>query len=183
MVTLRCNISANGKWLMAQSEFPSTATTFFQARIWEIATHQEIITDTEFVIFGPDGNKAALHSSANILISQLPPTKEVIQLPHPPSRQSVAFSPDGKLLASGSWNPRYEDGDVYIWDVTTGKQLAYIPLETYQEKFSPDHQWLAGFTAKGFRVWDTMTGREIISTHGTDMGFSPDGPWLAISYW
>ena len=34
---------------------------------------------------------------------------------------SVAFAPDGKTLATGSW-----DQTVKVWDITTGKELATL---------------------------------------------------------
>jgi hypothetical protein len=40
-------------------------------------------------------------------------------LPHVPSVQAVAFSPDSKLVAAGNLM-----GEVRVWDVTTGKQVA-----------------------------------------------------------
>ena len=54
---------------------------------------------------------------------------------------SVCFSPDGKQLASGSW-----DETVRLWDVETGacvKTLEGHDEGVFSVCFSPDGRWLA----------------------------------------
>jgi len=72
---------------------------------------------------------------------------------------SVAFSPDGKTLASGSGE------DIQLWDVATGKEQA-----TLQEghngyvrsvAYSPDGKTLAsGSDDMTIKLWDVATGKE-----------------------
>ena len=67
---------------------------------------------------------------------------------------SVAFSPDGKTLASGS-----DDNDIILWDVARRQPLGE-PLKGHQRDvtsvaFSPDGQTLAsGSQDKTVRLWD-----------------------------
>src|SRR5438876_963050 len=59
----------------------------------------------------------------------------------------LAFSPDGKTLAStGTVNlPPQRDGSVRVWDVTAGTQLATVATAgTNALTFSPDGTLLAG---------------------------------------
>ena len=74
---------------------------------------------------------------------------------------SVAFSPDGKTLASGEFN-----GPVQLWDVATHRQIGR-PLtghtsEVNSVAFSPDGTTLASAGGDGtVRLWDVATHRQI----------------------
>ncbi len=66
---------------------------------------------------------------------------------------SVAISPDGKTLASGS-----EDNTIRLWDITTGEQLTTITGHTAPVKcvnFSPDGTKVASSTDDGaVFIWE-----------------------------
>ena len=60
---------------------------------------------------------------------------------HQKDIDTLAFSPDGKLLASGG-----ADRTVHFWDPTTGKQRGITAVQSgavHQVAFSPDGKWLA----------------------------------------
>jgi WD40 repeat protein len=100
---------------------------------------------------------------------------------------SVAFSPDGKILASAS-----RDGTVRLWNVATHSQIGK-PLTGHtggvtSVAFSPDGKTLAtgtGYRDRTVRLWDVATHRRIgnpIAGHaGTvfSVAFSPDGKTVA----
>jgi WD40 repeat protein len=94
----------------------------------------------------------------------------------------VAFAPDGKTLATGSW-----DRSVKLWDVATGSEQK--TLEGYQDRlyavaFSPDGQKLvAAGLAREAPIWDVATGQVIRTlSHGgfavRTAAFTRDGNWL-----
>jgi hypothetical protein len=100
--------------------------------------------------------------------------------------QKVAFSPNGKILATGILDE--PKGVVTLWDVGTGKALRNMKCSTSSVSdlaFSPDGKWLvsvgAGKTLPSLtpaQVWDTETGRLICLL---DTGPSDDLRKLAIS--
>jgi WD40 repeat protein len=68
--------------------------------------------------------------------------------------QAVAFSPDGKRLASAD-----EGGGVKVWDAQTGQEL--LTLEGHAQQsgngmaFSPNGHWLASGGEDGtVKIWD-----------------------------
>jgi WD40 repeat protein len=102
--------------------------------------------------------------------------------------ESLAFSPDGKILA-------IEDGHakrIGLWDTASGKQLRAVECMWTGERssaFSPDGRLLATAQfgrASGVRLWDVASSKEVrrFDLPGTApicVAFSPDGKTLAVS--
>ena len=105
--------------------------------------------------------------------------------PHP-AMHNVALSPDGKRLATGTWQGK----DIKIWEIASGQLLATLPAgenafvlwpsanaiisvqmtQAAQWLEEPNGQWRRG------RVWQPDPGQ----TFFDHASLSPDGRWLAL---
>ena len=100
---------------------------------------------------------------------------------------SLAFSPDGQTLASGT-----SDGTVQLWSTQNGRKLRVIselPATPLALSFSSDGRLLTGLLYKsGIAVWDVETGKQVSTLRGSSaqassgvLGFSQDDKLLLFA--
>ncbi|BAY87931.1 WD-40 repeat protein (plasmid) [Calothrix parasitica NIES-267] len=96
---------------------------------------------------------------------------------------SIAFSPDGKLLATGDSN-----GVLSLWEVVSGREILTCSGHTNRVRsvaFSSDGVTLASCSEdQTVRLWDINSGKSIYILEGhigkvRSVAFSPDGATLA----
>ncbi|MBN2391407.1 MAG: WD40 repeat domain-containing protein [Anaerolineae bacterium] len=149
--------------------------------MWEIATGNKVMHEQmsiegwpKILTFSPDGRKFAAAGCGQVSyregcisgfvqvwdLETFPPRK-VQMMKLDTQVLSVAFSPDGRWIASGS-----TDGMAWVWDVESGREVSrMIPKVegAYQAvnavAFSPDGQWVVSGSWNGVaRVWEAATG-------------------------
>lgn len=188
--------SPDGKTLASGSEDGSI-------RLWDVETGQQVgkalngHTDyVASVAFSPDGKTLAswgrdqtirlwdVSTMLNTGVASGQQLGEALS-GHTDFIESVAFSPVGKILASGS-----VDGSILLWDVETGQQVAEAlkghTKAVYSLAFSPDGKTLASWGGdQTIRLWDMETGQQVekaLKGHTNvvySLAFSPDGKTLA----
>jgi Tol biopolymer transport system component len=95
---------------------------------------------------------------------------------------TLAVSPDGKTVASGSW-----DKTIRLWDISTGKEIR--SLQGHHDRvnalaFSPEGKVLASASFdETVRLWDSATGKQVRTLQGhrhwvLSLAYSPDGKML-----
>jgi WD40 repeat protein len=161
----------------------------------DIAVSRQLIRESED-LGSVNPETARLKSLAAWRIHPSPDTRQAMlaaaSLPglavltgHTDEVYSVAFSADGKTLASGS-----NDHSVRLWDVASHRQIG-SPLtghtgQVHSVVFSPDGKTLAtGSWDHSLRLWDVASHRQLglpLTGHTNwvySVAFSPDGKTLA----
>jgi WD40 repeat protein/tetratricopeptide (TPR) repeat protein len=166
-------------------------------KLWDVAKHRQVAALEHpgygtfyWATFSADGGTFATANKAkhSIRVWKLAGSGEKLGLAgHNGGVSDVAFSPDGKVLASTS-----KDRLVKLWDVATGGLLrALPPFESSVSTidFSPDGRLLAtgqfGPATQPVQVWDLATLQGFVppddqlGQRAYGVAFSPDGKILA----
>ncbi|MCI0553114.1 MAG: WD40 repeat domain-containing protein [Anaerolineae bacterium] len=146
------------------------------ARVWEAATGKEISRMTHddrvnLVAFSPDGkyvvsggcDKRDTNSDcaqATTRVWEAATGKEISRMTHDDRVYSIAFSPDGKYVVSGSY-----DTTARVWEAATGKEISRMTHDNWLTSvaFSPDGKYVvSGSIDNTALVWEASTGKEIV---------------------
>jgi WD40 repeat protein/serine/threonine protein kinase len=162
----------------------------FRVTLYEAASSREMGTfqgpkgGVNDLAFHRDGRHLAVAGSGVVEIWDVVARTKVRELRgHSRWIYGVAYSPDGKWLATGGW-----DRTIKLRDATTGEErLTIFGHEGFvlDLAFSPDSRALATTSEdRSVRLWEVPTGRQIGVFHGHSdfvqaVAFSPDGRELA----
>ncbi|MFI6040350.1 caspase family protein [Nocardia sp. NPDC051321] len=182
----KVTFSAKGDLLAASSDGPGAGTT----HVWRLPQVQHL---NEYAghnpVFSPDGSHLALAREGAAQLINLN-TADAIDLPGHAGNVQLAFSHDGKVLATAATSTvtAEYDNPVHLWEVPTGKLLGDLTGHTngiQSLAFSSDDQTLVTGAAGGsVRVWDMASrSTRYTLTAGDQVMLNPQGNVLAISGW
>jgi len=193
---IRLRFFPNGRYLVSSSEagillwdidagvsknfLPDTYTQFGESMSLAVSPD-----NSTFAAAVPDINAVILYDISPVDNFQELSGEVVHELSgHAEQVLSLAFSPSGDSLASGS-----ADDNILIWDVASGqirRRLFGHTGDVTSLAFSPDGSWLVSGSVDGTVIlWDVATGKQIgedFELHRSDVlqvAFSPDGKRMA----
>lgn len=197
------SISSNG--ILAASAAGANIT------VWDIESGQILTNKTQFIrndnndlrsisalVFSADGSMIASSEGEGDSSWQIPrpPSiggriviwdpltgNDIVSMQHGDSVPVLAFSSNGKKLASGSF-----DGTSRVWDVQTGRPLSNFSFEANvgAVAFGKNDEWIVSSSDDGTaKIWDARTGNEINrlitgnDTNVKSIAISPNGEYMA----
>jgi RNA polymerase sigma factor (sigma-70 family) len=176
-----------------------TGSLYEDVRVWDVASGRQLRAFAHpaerGLVFLPDGQTLFAAGDNNVgnrenTVHFLDATtgKEVLRFDgHDVRAEAVAFSPDGRLVATGATDM---GGPVRLWEAATGKPVRTLGAwdrgaSAFALAFSPDGKALAaGGYGGAVKLWDVTTGKELRAFQGhdhnvTSLAFSADGKALA----
>jgi WD40 repeat protein len=185
-------------WLALSPDRRTLATGGLEGtvRLWDVATAAEKAAwetgnEVRNLAFAPDGRTLAVvhhiadHRSVLRLwdVAAGQPRRAIKG--HADFMEWVAYAPDGKTFATGSW-----DRTVKLWDAATGRERQTLKGHMdviFDGTFSPDGKTLATASWDGtVKLWHVATGQELLTLKGFatevyHLTFAPDGRTLATT--
>ncbi len=165
-------------------------------RVWDVATGKESVRVEGFLsmlgtfAFDPRGERIVYTGSGGPFHLREVAKQEDEGFSfegHEGNIEAFAFSPDGKIIASGSgtiFGASRSENLVKLWDAATGKELRTLAGHTAEVNavaFSPDGKMLASASSDNtVKLWNVTDGKLLHTLAGHEdevnaVGFSPDG--------
>lgn len=141
--------------------------------------------------FSPDGKSVATGSTSSVPVWDARTAVLKWRQNDMGLVDAVAFSSDGRILASG-----HPGGNIELWDAATGARLrtlwiGWVGSDVSALAFFRDGRLAAGSKAPGITIWDSTTGSLLRTLRTTSsvlwpgaqvysIAISPDQSWIAV---
>ncbi|MCH8217574.1 MAG: protein kinase, partial [Planctomycetes bacterium] len=158
--------------------------------VWDVKTRDQLYqipsqgSEISCVAFSPDDQYLAYCTGSSVQAYHLSGQLEAIPLEENHGAVTVAFSPDGKLLASSSF-----DSTARLWEIPSGESKAILRghlMGVPGVAFAPDGKSVVtGGHDRRMKFWSLATHQELMTLTLDGVHcchrFSPDGTTLAVS--
>jgi WD40 repeat protein len=174
--------SPDGKWLATST---GKVLALWDAAGQKVHAFEPLPGTISAIAWDKPGRDLAAASTGAVTVYRMePPQFPARKYPYAAACLTAAFSPNGKVLASGM-----QDGTVHFWWLTTGKdsQMRGYPSKVSLTEWSANGRYLATAAGPEVIVWDfggkgpegsaplELSGHTDRVTH---LAFQPGGPWL-----
>ena len=159
-------------------------------KLWNMTTRESIMSlehtnpFIQYMAFSPNNDIIAASGDKNVILWDLATGNSIATLTHQGRVYDLAFSPDGRILATSESYP----GAIRFWDVETKTETATI-LNEYPTAiaFTPNGDMLLSASNYTIKLWNAETKANIktIDFHRsmgrvTSISCSPDGKTFAV---
>ncbi|GMR18215.1 MAG: hypothetical protein BMS9Abin33_0621 [Gammaproteobacteria bacterium] len=169
----------------------ATISTNNTISVWDAATNTEVAKlvghsdNVNQIIISPDQTRlASISDDKTVIVWSIDQKSIVYQFRFSAKLTAVAFSPNGKWLATGD-----ETGEIKYWALSNGTELAKFRANDKKITslvYSPNGKWLASGGVDNFlKLWSVgITDDDRTMRNAPDsvrhMVFSPDNNWLVV---
>jgi WD40 repeat protein/uncharacterized caspase-like protein len=172
-------------------------------KLWDVASGRLVRTlighseSISAVVFSPDGTLVASASRDGTAVLWEVSTGGLMRRFEEKNRsgvsmavKSLAFSPDGRAILTGSMRVSSDEKQIRLWGTQNGQLIAGFESSSQVEAvaFSPDGQQVLFAGDKTIQLLDLNTGRTVRTFVGhrqiiSSIAFSPNGRYVASTSW
>ena len=154
-------------------------------RIYDLSSGREVLRRQigfapHTIRFSPGQNRLAASGGLEVRLIDLDAGEILAEMQHPAKVRGIALSPDGKQLAAAC-----ADFRIHLWDTATGLPLRVLEGHQHDAVFVTFNHQGNLLASHGWeprsRIWDAISGAQLISFPGLVLRFSNDDQHLAVT--